>query len=70
MLSLPSLDDFLLSFSFSFDEEALEDSSLSLSFSFSLDEACLIGLDGGDEEDDSSLAEAEIANSNDIRRIE
>src|SRR5450830_1133804 len=77
LLSFASLDDFLpsfsLSFSFSFsfsleeDEDELEDSSFSLSFS--LDDACLIGFDGGDD-DEPSFAKADIANNSESRRTE
>src|SRR5450830_1236089 len=73
LLSFASLDDFLpsfsLFFSFSFeeDEDELEDSSFSLSFS--LDDACLIGFDGGDD-DEPSFAKADIANNSESRRTE
>src|SRR5450830_47068 len=75
LLSFASLDDFLpsfslsLSFSFSLeeDEDELEDSSFSLSFS--LDDACLIGFDGGDD-DEPSFAKADIANNSESRRTE
>src|SRR5450830_1853359 len=59
LLSFASLDDFLPSFSLSF----------SLSFSFSLDDACLIGFDGGDD-DEPSFAKADIANNSESRRTE
>src|SRR5450830_275420 len=55
LLSFASLDDFLPSFS--------------LSFSFSLDDACLIGFDGGDD-DEPSFAKADIANNSESRRTE
>src|SRR5450830_1347403 len=69
LLSFASLDDFLPSFSFSLeeDEDELEDSSFSLSFS--LDDACLIGFDGGDD-DEPSFAKADIANNSESRRTE
>src|SRR5450830_397433 len=79
LLSFASLDDFLPSFSLSFslslsfsfsleeDEDELEDSSFSLSFS--LDDACLIGFDGGDD-DEPSFAKADIANNSESRRTE
>src|SRR5450830_725903 len=68
LLSLLSLS-FSLSFSFSLeeDEDELEDSSFSLSFS--LDDACLIGFDGGDD-DEPSFAKADIANNSESRRTE
>src|SRR5450830_1043728 len=59
LLSFASLDDCLPSFFFFF----------SFSFSFSLDDACLIGFDGWDD-DEPSFAKADIANNSESRRTE